>query len=400
VDRLYQHYIEKIITSYQKMVFVSGPRQVGKTTISKKLIANLSNSYYLNWDYAEDRDVILNNHHQLFENSIRTISNHKPRIVFDEIHKFDDWKNLIKGFFDKFGDQIEFIITGSSKLNIYKKGGDSLMGRYINLTVHPLTVSEITGSFASKDLISLPKEITIAEYNALLQFGGFAESYLKADSGFHKIWSKQRFEQLFKEDVRNVEDINNIYALELLATIINQQTGSLTNYTNLANKTRVADQTIRRWLPLLEKYYYCFCIRPWSKNVVRSLIKDPKCYLWDWSQINDEGARFENFVASHLFKAVEFWNESGLGDFSLHYIRDAQKREVDFLVAKDGEPWILIETKLSDTNISKSLKYFHETLKPKYSFQLISNLPYVERDCFAEEGLMVAPARTLLSQFV
>lgn len=399
--RLYQYYIEKIINDYNKMVFISGPRQVGKTTIAKSLI-DISNTNYLNWDYLEDRNIILNKHHEIFENTAAIISDTKPRVVLDEIHKFPDWKNLVKGFYDKFGDRIEFIITGSAKLNIYKKGGDSLMGRYINLTVHPLTVAEINGVFKDpgEKIVNSPKEISVAEYQGLLSFSGFAESYLKASDRFYKIWSKQRFEQLFREDVRSVEDISNIHALELLAIIIIEQAGQLTSYTSLSKKVRVSDQTIRRWIPLLEKHYYCFCLRPWSSNVVRSLIKEPKYYLWDWSQINNEGIRFENFLASHLFKAVDFWNESGLGKFNLHYIRDKQKREVDFLIVKNNTPWILVEAKLSDTGLSNQLKYFHDTLKPEYSFQVVQNLPYTETDCFAKSGVWIVPAITFLSQLV
>ncbi|KJW03358.1 hypothetical protein REIP_1390 [Rickettsia endosymbiont of Ixodes pacificus] len=324
----------------------------------------------MNWDYLEDRNKILNKHTELFENLLSTISDKKPCLILDEIHKYKDWKNLVKGFYDKFGENIEFIITGSAKLNIYKKGGDSLMGRYINLTVHPLSVSEIAKNFDNNiDYIKSPKNITIDEFEALINFGGFAESYLKATAKFHRIWSNQRFEQLFREDVRNTEDINNIYALELLATVINEQAGSLISYTNLANKVRVSDQTIRRWLSLLEKHYYCFAIKPWSKNVVKSLIKEPKYYLWDWSQIKDIGARFENLVASHLLKAVYFWNETGLGDFGLYYLRDKQKREVDLVITKDEKPWILVEAKVSDTSRSSSLKYFHESLNLSLVFK-------------------------------
>lgn len=400
--RLYQNYIEKIIDDYNKMVFISGPRQVGKTTISKSILNDITNSSYLNWDYLEDRNIILGKYHELFVNTIATISDKKPRIVLDEIHKFHDWKNLVKGFYDKFGDKIEFIVTGSAKLNIYKKGGDSLMGRYINLTVHPLTVAEIIGNFKDigKEFISTPKELNIDAYQALIEFSGFAECYLKSDKRFYNIWSKQRFEQLFREDVRNIEDINNLYSLELLATVLVEQVGELTSYTSLSKKVRVSDQTIRRWINLLEKHFYCYCLRPWSSNVVRSLIKEPKYYLWDWAQIRSEGARFENLIASHLFKAVDFWNESGMGSFGLHYIRDKQKREVDFLVVKNNKPWLLIECKLSDTNVSSNLKYFHETLKPEFSFQVVHNLSYKHTDCFSKPGLWTVPAITFLSQLV
>lgn len=400
MERLYQKQIEEYLIGYKKMVFISGPRQVGKTTISKAAIQNVSNSIYLNWDYIEDRLKILDNHHRLFENLLIIKSDHKPRVVLDEIHKFHDWKNLIKGFYDKFGNDIEFIITGSAKLNIYKKGGDSLMGRYINITIHPLSVSEIASNFSnlSDQYIKDPKNITKDKFEVLLNFGGFAETYLKATPKFHRIWSKQRFEQLFREDVRNVEGISDIYSLELLATIINQQAGMMTSYTALANKVRVSDQTIRRWMSLLEKHYYCFCIRPWSKNIVRSLIKEPKYYLWDWSQIKSDGAKFENLIASHLLKLVYFGNETGLGDFNLHYIRDKQKREVDFVVIKDDKPWMLVEAKVSDISISQSLKYFYELIKPEYAFQVVQNQPIINKSCFDKAGLHIIPAITFLSQ--
>ncbi|MCC8370805.1 MAG: AAA family ATPase [Rickettsia endosymbiont of Stiretrus anchorago] len=342
---------------------------------------------------------MLNKHNEIFEKLLLIKANNKPRIILDEIHKFKDWKNLVKGFYDKFGDSIEFIITGSAKLNIYKKDGDSLMGRYINLTVHPLSVAEISKNFSDDiEYIANPKNIRKDEFDALINFGGFAEVYLKGTTRFYRIWSKQRFEQLFREDVRNTEDINNIYNLELLATIINEQVGALTNYTNLANKVRASDQTIRRWLSLLEKHYYCFSIRPWAKNVVRSLIKEPKYYLWDWSQIKDSGAKFENLIASHLLKAVYFWNESGLGDFSLCYLRDKQKQEVDFVIIKDDKPWILVEAKVSDLSISPSLKYFHELLKPEFSFQVVQNKQAIDSSCFDKPGLWIVPAITFLSQ--
>lgn len=399
MERLYQKEVEEYLTNYGKLVFISGPRQVGKTTISKQSIKNNVNSVYLNWDYLEDRQQILNKHNEIFKKLLLIKANNKPRIILDEIHKFKDWKNLVKGFYDKFGDSIEFIITGSAKLNIYKKGGDSLMGRYINLTVHPLSVAEISKNFSDDiEYIANPKNIRKDEFDALINFGGFAEVYLKCTTRFHRIWSKQRFEQLFREDVRNTEDINNIYTLELLATIINEQVGALTNYTNLANKVRASDQTIRRWLSLLEKHYYCFSIRPWAKNVVRSLIKEPKYYLWDWSQIKDSGAKFENLIASHLLKAVYFWNESGLGDFSLCYLRDKKKQEVDFVIIKDDKPWILVEAKVSDLSISPSLKYFHELLKPEFSFQVVQNKQAIDSSCFDKPGLWIVPAITFLSQ--
>lgn len=402
MHRFYENRIQSFLAEYSKMLFISGPRQVGKTTIAKSIVKNKINSIYLNWDYLPDRDTILNKVDKEFENILTIKAKDKPKAVFDEIHKFSDWKNLIKGFFDKFNEHLEFIVTGSARLNIYKKGGDSLMGRYINLTIHPLSVSELANNYESENAAGLrvPKDIGREAFEQLLKFGGFAEPFLKANQRFHNIWSRQRFEQLFREDIRNIEDISNIYALELVASMLKEQSGGLTSYTSLAKKARVSDQTIRRWLYLLEKHYYCFSVRPWSKNIVRSLLKEPKYFLWDWSQISDLGMRFENFIASHLIKAVDYWNESGLGTFGLYYIRDKQKREVDFLVSKNNQPWFLVEAKLSQYDISPNLKYFHELIKPEFSFQVLQNAENFDGSCFDKPGLWSVPARTFLAELI
>lgn len=402
MDRFYKNRIENCLEEYSKMVFISGPRQVGKTTIAKGIIKNKANSTYLNWDYIPDRQKILNEAPKIFEDIVAIKSNEKTQIVLDEVHKFNDWKNLIKGFYDKFNEDIEFIITGSAKLNIYKKGGDSLMGRYINFTVHPLSVSELAGNYTSENSAGLRvyENISRDKFEQLLHFGGFVEPFLKSSERFHRIWSNQRFEQFFREDIRNIEDINNIYSLELLASILKEQASGLTNYTNLANKVRVSDQTVRRWLSLLEKHYYCFSIRPWSKNIARSFLKEPKYFLWDWSQVTDHGIRFENFIASHLRKAVDYWNERGFGVFSLNYIRDKQKREVDFVVTKNNNPWFLVEAKLKDHSISRSLKYFHNLINPEFSFQVVRDMQGFEGSCFDKPGVWVVPAITFLSELV
>lgn len=397
MQRFYSSTIERFLADYNKMVFVSGPRQVGKTTITKDLLSD-KNTYF-NWDYQEDRNKIISHYDVILNDLAAQKSTNKPRIALDEIHKFHDWKNLIKGFYDKFGDRIEFLVTGSAKLNVYKKGGDSLMGRYINLTINPLSVAEIASSHTDA-LINPLKNIHQEEFDNLIKFGGFAEPYFKNSEKFHIIWSNQRFEQLFREDVRNIEDINNINGLELLAILLKAQICSTTNYSNLANKVRISEQTTRRWCALLEKYYYCFSIKPWSQNVTRSLIKSPKYYLWDWSQLTDEGQRFENFIASHLLKAVTYWNETGLGKFALHYLRDKEKREADFIVIKNDQPWFIVEAKSSDSIISQNLRYFHELIKPEFSFQVIRSASAIEGSCFDKPGLWSVPASSFLSQLV
>jgi len=397
MKRFYEAEIDTFLRDYNKMVFVSGPRQVGKTTITKHLLTD--QQYYFNWDYSEDKKYIITEHDRLFTNLVALKSHHKPRIALDEIHKFHDWKNLIKGFYDKFGNQIEFLITGSAKLNIYKKGGDSMMGRYINLTIHPLSVAEIVGSH-TPSLINTIHHIPQDDFDNLMKFGGFAEPYFKNSEKFHTIWSKQRFEQLVREDINNIEDIHNIDTLELLAMLLKDQICSITNYSNLANKARISEQTTRRWCILLEKHFYCFSIKPWSQNVTRSLIKSPKYYLWDWSQLPDEGQRYENFIASHLYKAVTYWNETGLGQFALHYLRDKEKREVDFVVIKNNQPWFIVEAKSSNNTITQNLKYFHNLIKPQFSFQVMKYASPIEVSCFDKPGIWVVPASSFLSQLV
>lgn len=162
---------------------------------------------------------------------------------------------------------------------------------------------------------------------------------------------------------------------------------------------RVQDTTIRRWIKVLEELYYCFRIKPWSKNVTRSLLKEPKLYLWDWSKVDDLGARVENLVAAHLHKAVHYWTDTGIGKYELFYVRDKEKREVDFMVAQNDIPWMLIEVKSSSNeNLSPSLHHFSKQLNPKYTFQIAYDMPYIDFDIRELKKPMIVPMSTFLSQ--
>ena len=159
--------------------------------------------------------------------------------------------------------------------------------------------------------------------------------------------------------------------------------------------------TIRSWIETLCSLYYCYELRPWSKNIARALIKEPKYFLWDWAQVSDMGARAENFVASHLLKAVHFWTDAGFGRYDLYYIRDKDQREVDFLVTHQDEPWFLVEVKMSDNKgIAPALSYFQKATGAKHAFQVVLDLPWVNRNCFEENRPVIVPARTFLSQLV
>ena len=403
MDRTYKTVISADFVENRQMIMLSGPRQVGKATLSRSLGVG-EGVVYLNWDDSSDRELILSGTEVIAEKvGLGHLHEKLPIVVFDEIHKYSGWKQLLKGFFDRYQGECRVIVTGSARMDIFKKGGDSLMGRYFNYRLHPFSVGEIlreSSLAAGGDVETcLPEKIAEEDFEALLKWGGFPEPYLKRNSRFYNRWSRLRDQQLLSEDVRELTRVQELGQLELLAKFLKHQSGQQTSYTALAKKIRVSVDTVRRWLGILEALFYCFSIRPWSKNVMRSLLKEPKIYLWDWSQCSDEGARNENFIASHLLKAVDFWTDTGLGDYGLHYLRDKEQREVDFLISKNGEPWAMVEVKSSATaKLSKSLRYFADQLNVEHVLQVAIDAPFVNKDVFSLKRPMVVPARTLLSQ--
>ena len=273
------------------------------------------------------------------------------------------------------------------------------MGRYFPYRIHPLSVGELLDSTLYKDEIKrIPKEISDKRFDALLRCGGFPEPYLKKSPQFYGRWKNLRKGQLFREDIRDLTRVQELAQIELLADILAGQIGQLTTYASLANKVNVSILTIKRWLEILRRLYYCYSIQPWSKNVTRSLLKEPKFYLWDWSIVKDEGARLENFVASHLLKAVHYWTDRGFGTYDLYFLRDKEKREVDFLVTKDGEPWFIAEVKNGHKGLSKQLYYYQKQTGVKHAFQLCKEAPYVKKNAFTVKTPVIVPLKTFLSQ--
>ncbi len=249
--------------------------------------------------------------------------------------------------------------------------------------------------------IQPPVPIGQEDYDALLAFGGFPEPYLKRNKTFFNHWKRLRTEQLFREDVRDLSRIQEIGQVQFLAEILQEEASHALNYSVLAAKVKVSVPTLQRWIELLKNLYFCFTLQPWHKNLSRSLIKEPKIYLWNWALIEDKGARLENLTASHLLKAVQFWTDRGFGEYGLYYLRDKEKREVDFLVTKDRKPWFLVEAKASgDRGISRWLYYYKEKLQVPHAFQIGFDLPYVNRDCFKEKDPVIVPAKTLFSQLI
>jgi uncharacterized protein len=396
MKRIYNRIIAEHFKENRQMAFLSGPRQVGKTTLSKAV-----SSDYLTWDNQKDRaNILLGPNNIATQLDIDTLMKAHKIVTFDELHKYSKWKTFIKGFFDSYGDKLKCCVTGSARLNIFKKGGDSLMGRYFIYRMHPFSVSEILTDKIAENEIRKPQIIDNSSFEQLLTFGGFPEPLLKADKRFYNRWRRLRTEQFFHEDIRDLTNVQEIAQLEILAEILKNQTGQLANYSTLANAINVSVDTIRRWIQVLENLYFCFCIKPWSSNVKKSLLKQPKIYLWDWTLCGNIGARNENFIASHLLKAVHLWTDIGIGDYELFYIRDKIKREVDFLVTKNKIPWFLVEVKTSKDSLSPNLKFFQQQIKAEYAFQVTINMDYVDRDCFTESGPVIVPAKTFLSQLV
>jgi uncharacterized protein len=403
MDRVYSQLIEEHLEQHKQMLFLAGPRQVGKTTLSMKTQSLTDHFTYLNWDNLDHRSLILEGPAHIAQIiGLQKLFVRKPILILDKIHKYSSWKTFLKGFYDTYKDQVAVIITGSSKLDVYKRGeGDSLMGRYFPFRIYPLSVAECLRTDVSPMEISPPQPIDNEKYQALIKFGGFPEPFISHSEAFSRRWQSLRREQLIRGDIRDLSRIQEISQLEILAELLKHQVGQRVNFTNLANKVKVSVDTIRRWMEILYQFYYCFLIRPWTNNVTRSLIKEPKVYLWDWSVVLDKGQQFENFIACHLLKAIHFWNDRGLGDYGLYFIRDREKREVDFLITKDSKPWFLVEAKTGDNaNLSKHLEYFQTQLQASHAFQVVNDMNYIDADCFLHNRPLIVPARTLLSQLV
>lgn len=394
--RLYTSLLRDHLRRHRQIALVSGPRQVGKTTICRAV-----GDAYLNWDNTDDRRRILRGPASLADAlELDRLRARPPVAVLDELHRHARWKGLLKGFYDTYGDRVRLIVTGSSRLEVFRRGGDSLMGRYLLYRMHPFSVAEILRTGLPARETRPPVELEAADWDALWEHGGFPEPFLRREARFTRRWRSLRQEQLSKEDLRDVSRVQDLGTIEALMAILAERSGQQLVYANLARETGVAVDTVKRWVDLLARLHYGFLVRPWFRNVAKALRKEPKWFLRDWSGVADEGARAETLVACHLLKAVEGWTDLGLGDFELRYLRDKLKREVDFLVVRDRKPWFLAEVKLSDAAVAPALGYFQGQTKAQHAFQIVMRLPFEPVDCFRVERPVVVPARTFLSQLL
>lgn len=357
------------LSEEKKMVFLAGPRQVGKTTIAKEIAKKYKNSIYFNWDIISDQQKIIKN--PTFFEQINRIDKSIPLVVLDEIHKYKKWKNYLKGIYDEFYSDYSFLISGSGRLDIYQKGGDSLAGRYLMFHLFPFTISELSHTNRNfSDFIKNPindfdinhKKSTRNIWDNLAQFSGFPDPFTRATKTFWTKWSRNYNKQIIYEDIRNLSNIKNINDVGLLFSLLPSKIGSPISINNIANDLQVAFDTVKNWLNLFDISYLTFRILPWTRKINRAITKEKKLYLFNYPLIQDIGAKFENMVSLELYRAINNWNEKGYGNFDLHYIKNKEQEEVDFLISNNNLPILIIEAKNSDVQPTKALINFQNNL--------------------------------------
>lgn len=347
-----QRYLEQQVRTdlREKMMFLGGPRQVGKTTVAFHLLgdAGASHPAYLNWDVPTIK-------HSLIRGELPA---EHPLIVFDEIHKYRGWRNLVKGYYDQYQSRRQFLVTGSARLDYYRRGGDSLQGRYHYYRLHPLSLPELGSTPTTSDL------------DQLMTFGGFPEPLLRATTRHYKRWQHERLTRVLQEDILTLEQVKEVSQLDLLMHLLPQRVGSVLSVNSLREDLQVAFETVERWLLILENLYCCYRVAPFGLPLLRTAKKEKKLYLWDWSQCESPGARFENLVASHLLKYCHFVQDTDGDDMQLQFLRDAHQREIDFVVVKNRKPLFAVECKSGETQLSPHIAYFAQRSKIPLFYQV------------------------------
>jgi uncharacterized protein len=351
-----QRYIQCLVETdlKSKMVFIAGPRQSGKTTIAKEILGNSENGAYFNLDNDSDRRIVLK----------QQWGDEKGLVVFDELHKYGRWKRWLKGVFDTRPSGQTYLVTGSARLDVYRRGGDSMLGRYHLWRLHPFSLSELPNSVPRKEAVT-----------QLMTLGGFPELLLSGNERTARRLRRERLERVFREDIRDLENIRNLSLVQIFLDALRSRVGSPIALANLAGDLEISPITAKRWLELLERMYVVFTVWPLAKGIPRAIRKPPKVYFYDTGDVlGDDGARAENLVACELKKLAEFREDSEGYDVDLKYIRDKEGREVDFAWIEDGRVQELVEVKLSDDALHKPLIYYAQRLNPKKATQIVFNL--------------------------
>lgn len=317
-------------------------------------------------------------------------------IVLDELHKDRLWKRKLKGIYDLDPKAGPYVITGSARLDLYHRGSDSLLGRYLPYRLHPFSVGECPDPPSPDTFFETPGS-NLCIIKDLINLSGFPEPFLSGDADQAIRWSRLRLDRLVSEDTRNILSVSDLSAFRVLIDLLPERVGSLFSINSLREEVSKAYATIRSWYHVLEALYFCFSIRPYSKRINRAIRTEPKMYLFDILRIpkEEKGKKLENITALHLIKAAHFWTDTAQGEFSLHFVRDKSKREVDFLMTRDGKPWMIVECKSGSKDPSPHLRYFSDILKPLHRIQLVEEKGFDR--VFAQDNIRVISYDKFLS---
>lgn len=339
----------------KKMVFLAGPRQAGKTTLAKSIASEFSSHIYLTYDRLEDREIILK---EAWLPSVELI-------ILDEIHKMPQWKNYLKGIYDTKRDFQKILVTGSARLEIFTNVGDSLAGRFFLHRLMPLSPAEC-------EQVNVPYSI-----DQFLERGGFPEPFLADDPIDANRWRNQYIDSLLRVDIFDFDHIKDIRAIRLVFELLRQRVGSPVSYQSIAEDVEISPHTVKKYIQILEALYIVFRVTPFSKNIARSLLKEPKIYFFDTGLVKGEtGARFENFVATCLLKHTFAKVDYEAKNYTLHYLQTKEGKEVDFALICEDQTELIIEAKLSDKELSPALQFFSE----KYNFRACQVVKDLKRE--------------------
>ncbi len=371
-----------------KMAFVSGPRQVGKTTMARHFLKSAHNDF--TWDDERFR-------RRWVRDPVGAMEDRGDGpVLLDEIHKDRRWKNRLKGLWDVQEAELQVIVTGSARLDTYRKGGDSLAGRYIPYRLHPVSIGEHEEPPGPDDIEDGVGQVAeVYPYEDLLALGGFPEPLLAGNRAKAARWSRLRREQIVAQDVRDLRNVQDLHAMRVLVDLLPERVGSLLSMNSLREDVGVAYATVRDWIAVLESLYHLFRIRPLAANIRRAVKAEPKMYLFDLLPVTSDGARRENLTALHLLKACHFWTDTAQGEFDLRFVRTKDGREVDFVVLRDRSPWMLVECKSRETNPSTGLDWAVRQLGTHLNYQLVDR-PGHDR-LFAPKTIRVVDYRRFLA---